>query len=324
MNDIIKKYLENSATVQERKILLDWLRKEENYENFRAQEKEWKKDLPLKILDYKTEEGIIRFQTFMLNDFRSKNIKSARIRNFYKYAVVGMLLVLVVLGGSYFRAVFFKKNLSTTVYAGKGFVSSVILPDSSRVWLNSASSITYPNDFGERRRELQIKGQAYFEVVKNKNMPFIVKADDMQVKVLGTRFTVDDYQNSEFVSVVLEEGAVEMTMEQFPDSKILLKPGDKVTYDIENKKLEKRKVKADRYSSWRNGILNFYNSPLKDVVEKLSNRYNYFFNLDKSLENIKVTFTVNQEDLSKVLELLKVITPINIEAKEDSVLITPY
>ncbi len=322
MDNLIRKYLENKATDQERKVLLDWVRKEGNYEKFRIIKKEWKKELSHKITDYRMEDGIIRYQSFMLNDFRLRNRKIERNQKWYRYAVVGVLLVIV--GAGYLSGVFFTENLSTTVFAGKGYVSSVILPDSSKVWINSGSSITYSNDFGENKRELSIKGQAYFEVVKNKKKPFVVNADDVQVKVLGTRFTLEDYENSGFVSVVLEEGAVEMTMERFPNRKILLSPGDKVTYNVENQKIEKRKVKASRYSSWRNGILNFYNSPLKAVVNKLSNRYNYSFNLDKSLEDIKVTFSVNQEDLSSVLELLKVITPIDIKVKEDSVLIMPY
>ncbi len=323
MKEIINRYLENSTSDSERKVLLDWLRNEDNLHEFSKIKSEWLNELPKKSINSNTEEGIVKLQSFMLKDISTKNRKVIRLQNWYKYSVI-ILLILMVGTSIYLGKRVNNNSLSTTVFADKGYVSSIILPDSSKVWLNSGSSITYANDFGMTTRQLSIKGQAYFEVTKNKRIPFVVKSENVNVKVLGTRFTIDAYDNAATASVILEEGAVEMSLEKFPGKKYFLKAGERVTYDVNNQKLEKAIVKAERYSTWRNGMLNFYNSPLKDVFVKLDNRYNYSFYLDKSLEDIEVTFTINQESLAKVLELLKTITPINIESKGDSVFIKPY
>ncbi len=323
MEEIIIRYLENKASDKERKVLLDWIRNKNNFREFSEIKNDWSKELPQKRLNYNTEEGIVKFQSFMLKDLSEKNRKVIRLQNWYKYSAV-LLLIFMIGTTFYLINGVFSNSLSTTVLADKGYVSSIVLPDSSKVWLNSGSSITYSNNFGMLTRNLTINGQAYFEVTKNKLIPFIVKSKNVDVKVLGTRFTIDAYDDAETASVILEEGSVEMSLEKFPDKKYFLNPGDRVTYDIRKQQLEKAIVKAERYSAWRNGMLNFYNSSLKDVFIKLNKRYNYNFFLDKSLEDIEVTFTINQESLAKVLELLKTITPINIESKGDSVLVKPY
>ncbi len=323
MDDLIIKYLENTATEDERKKLLDWLREDHHYAEFLKVKKTWKENIKKEDINPKTEKGLINFQSFMLNDSVIRTNKILRIKSLYKYAAIIMILIITG-GGFYFSKFINGSSLTTKILADRGQVAAVILPDSSKVWLNSGSTIEYSNSFGSQQRHLRINGQAYFEVKKNKNIPFIVESKEISVKVLGTRFTVEAYDDSEKASVVLEEGSVEMSPSTHPKQKIYMKPGDKIVYDVESERAKRTIVKAERYSSWRNGILNFYNTPMKDVVRKLSNRYNYEFNVDKTLEDLELTFTVNQEDLSSVLELLSTITPINIESRGDSVLIKPY
>ncbi len=323
MDELIIKYLENTATDDERRILLKWLRKDHHYAEFLEIKKKWKAGLINEEVHPKTEKGLINFQSFMLNDSVAKSNKILILKRIYKYAALIMLFV--ISGGGFYLSKFFaQSDLVTKISADKGYVASIILPDSSKVWLNSGSTIEYSNTFGSNQRHLKINGQAYFEVVKNKKIPFVVESKNLNVKVLGTRFTVDAYDYSKNTSVILEEGRVELSPSKYPKQKMFMKPGDKIVYDAETEKAKKTIVKAERYSSWRNGILNFYNSPMKEVVQKLSNRYNYEFKIDKSIEDLEVTFTVNQEDLSSVLELLSTITPINIESRGDSVLIKPY
>ncbi len=323
MNELIKKYLENIATQAELKILLKWMKHDNNYKEFLKTKKQWKEDLKDDNVSPQTEKGLINFQSFMLKDSVAKTNKILRIKRIYKFAAIVMLFI--ICGGGFYLSKFLPQDsLTTKITADKGYVASITLPDSSKVWLNSGSTIEYSNTFGNIQRSLKIDGQAYFEVVKNKKIPFIVKSKNINVKVLGTRFTVDAYKDAQNTSVILEEGSVELSISHHPRKKLYMKPGDKIVYNADSDIAKKTRVKADRYSSWRNGILNFYNSPMKEVIQKLSNRYNYEFKLDKVLEDMEVTFTVKQEDLSSVLELLSTITPVNIESKGDSVMIKPY
>ncbi|MCW3804745.1 FecR family protein [Plebeiibacterium marinum] len=323
MTELIRKYLENIATEEERRELLEWLRDGKHYAEFCKVKKSWKNNLKNENINPVTEKGLVNFQSFMLNDTVAQTNKIIKLKSFYKYAAV-VLLFIISGGGFYFSKYINNEPLYTKIAADRGSVATVTLPDSSKVWLNSGSTLEYSNGFGNSQRLLKLNGQAYFEVVKNKKVPFIVRSRDINVKVLGTRFTVDAYDNAVQASVVLEEGSVEMTPSRHPKQKMFLKPGEKIVYDSETEKAKRTNVRAERYSSWRNGILNFYNTPMRDVVRKLSNRYNFEFGLDQALEDMEVTFTVNQEDLPSVLDLLTTITPVNIVSKGDSILIKPY
>ena len=114
----------------------------------------------------------------------------------------------------------------------QGHTDSLTLPDNSRVWLNAGSHLIYPRSFDGRIRKVFLSGEAYFDVAKDAGHPFIIKAGDVQVRVLGTQFNVTSYENMESVSVCLVEGSVSMDIDgDGLKRNILLIPGDVVRYD---------------------------------------------------------------------------------------------
>lgn len=147
-----------------------------------------------------------------------------------------------------------------TMATPRGGQYQLLLPDGSKVWLNSESSITYPIAFAENERRVKITGEAYFEVAKDKRKPFRVETGDMQVEVLGTHFNVKAYADDGPTKTSLLEGSVRI------DSQIL-KPGQAFM----NGRIVRTNVDQD--VAWKNGIFNFNNESLSRVMKQLARWY---------------------------------------------------
>ena len=164
--------------------------------------------------------------------------------------------------------------LYTSVVTENGQRSKVVLPDSSIVWLNSGTTLSYPNTFSGENRKVSLKGQAFFQVYHKENYPFSVHANGLMVTVLGTKFDVDAYPENDEIAVVLESGKVELTHEGFESFNYIMKPGERANYNITANSLNIGHADTSIYSSWKDGKLIFRNEPMKYVVEKLRKWYN--------------------------------------------------
>ncbi len=309
METTIKKYLEGRASREEMIGLVAWLDKEENQISFKETKSEWKAR--------RDGQSVSCYTLFELDKFKSKllNEHSGRIRrlnlaqNFYKYAA--LLLLFISIGGLYF---YISKSgggpaVYNTVMAENGQVSKALLPDSTMVWLNSGSSLTYSNRFGIENRNMELSGQAYFDVSENKALPFVVSCGEIKVKVLGTQFTAETYHDNLEVSIILIEGAVELTASSSNKTFAGLQPNEMMVYNKQNNTFKITEVVAEKYTSWRDGIIHIYDQPLKDAVTKLQKRYNQKIIVEKGLEDYKVTFSVRNENFNEVMDVLLAITP---------------
>ena len=160
----------------------------------------------------------------------------------------------------------------------KGQKSTVFLSDGSKVILNSGSTITYSSIFDNDKREVKIYGEAYFEVEHEKDRPFIVKTDYMDVRVLGTSFNVKAFENQKSIKVSLTTGQVEV-YEHGKDlgsiDRIILSPGQTISYDINEMSFEKiTSFNPEADYGWKDGLIYFEKASFNDVVSKLSNWYN--------------------------------------------------
>jgi transmembrane sensor len=162
-----------------------------------------------------------------------------------------------------------KTMLNNTLYNPKGSkVINVVLADGSRVWLNSASSITYPVEFVGNERKVTIKGEAYFEVAHNEQKPFKVVKKGVEVTVLGTHFNVAAYDDEEAMKVSLLQGSVKVTE---GNHKVLLLPGQQaqVRSGIE----VKPDIDPEQVVAWKNGFFSFSNTSLQEVMQQMARWY---------------------------------------------------
>ena len=209
------------------------------------------------------------------------------------------------------------------VSAPTGHISKCILPDGTQVWVNSGSKITYnPIKFVDKIREIQLDGEAYFEVTKNKKSPFYVKTDIADVKVTGTSFNVKAFSNSKSFETVLTRGSIELKLNQEHENKrVKIKPGERAVYHTGQKKLLVQDVNTSIYSAWRNGQIIFQDATLSDLIKELERIYGVKFRLkDPKLGNYRFrgTFSYNN-NLIDALEKFKVTADIDYYIKDKEV-----
>ncbi len=200
------------------------------------------------------------------------------------------------------------------------------LSDGTLVHLNSGTTLKYPVKFiaGENR-QVFLDGEAFFDVAKDKKHPFIVNADKLNVRVLGTHFNVSNYPEDAATDVVLVEGSVGMyhTNEDFnADKNTILKPGYKGSFNRQNATIMTKPVITDIYTSWINGGLTFRNMTFKNIITKLERRYNVtIVNKNEKLANEKFNASFKEESIENVMSYFNDIHGINYTIKNNQILI---
>lgn len=189
------------------------------------------------------------------------------------------------------------------------------LPDGSSGWLNSGSSLKYPVYFSDTR-DVELSGEAFFDIQKNERKPFNVKTADLNISVLGTRFNVSAYQGDASSSVVLESGKVRLSSKG-AQNVVEMKPDEKVVYNNTQKELKKTSVNSAKYTSWKEGKLVFRNDPMKEVANRLSRWYNVDIEVSqKESSDLRLRATFEDEEIEEVLRLLKLTFPIDYKFEE--------
>lgn len=222
--------------------------------------------------------------------FRSKML--SYVRGFERVAAV-LFVAVVVYSLCFNRDAMSDDFTYVEIASNTGMVTSVMLPDSTKVWLNSNSRLKYPTRFTGSRRDVELYGEAYFKVTKDAKRKFTVKTGNMRVEVLGTEFNVDAYTDVRpDIRTTLVTGSINLLFED-RDSKthrIKLRPDDCATLNLQTKTVNVASVDASIAESWRNGKILLNHTKLEDALRMIENRYNVKFRVanPKLYEN---TFT---------------------------------
>ena len=183
-------------------------------------------------------------------------------------------------------------------------IIDMTLADGSHVWLNAGSSITYPVVFAGNERKVTVTGEAYFEVVHNANEPFYVSKGDMQIKVLGTHFNVNAYDDEKDIKVTLLKGSVKVLRFAADDQAVIIKPGQQAI--IGNGQLSvQHNVDTDAVMAWRNGLFSFDQSDLESVMRQIARWYDLEIQYEGPLPDRKFGGDISRMD--NVLKVLKVL-----------------
>lgn len=177
------------------------------------------------------------------------------------------------------------KTGENTLLIPAGAFYHLILADGTRVWLNSGSRITYPVAFTGETREVVLSGEAYFDVVKDKAMPFIVKTDYFDVKVLGTSFNINTYGDNGKAYTALKEGLVEISSGR--DNIQFVRPGQVMELDIRdsNSKFRLSDIRIEQQLAWKEGEFCFRKTSLPEILKQVERYYNVrFINTSGSLD----------------------------------------
>jgi ferric-dicitrate binding protein FerR (iron transport regulator) len=244
---------------------------------------------------------------------------------------------------------------STIIKAPLGSKSNIILPDGSSIWLNAGSVISYPSDFGIEKRNLQLTGEAFFDVKSDSLMPFNVHTSGMTIRALGTRFNVKAYPNDNIIAATLEEGIIDVAIQISSDGKtseqsVKLKPKEQLviqkaltakeqeatkqhtrdnpkqhvsTQPIIQEVIIKPNVKTELSTSWKDNKWIINDEPLVLFASNLERRYNLRIRFaSEELKDYKFSGIFEDETVEQILTALSLAAPVNYTFNKNNVILS--
>jgi len=302
----LKNHLESNSTDQ--KI----------FEDYRLLWEESGQEIALKQID--VEDALTKTKLRLV-------LKKFNYLQFFQRAAA-VLLLAVLFSSAY---IYYNKTTSFSVRNGHptivqeistifGMRSKFQLSDGTLVNLNSGSKLIFPTEFTGKTRNVELVGEAFFDVTPNPAKPFIVKTSEINVKVLGTAFDLQAYPGTNAVSTTLVHGKIVLERESAGISKQLaeLKPSDRAVFKIDEKVINiSVEEDLDKFIAWKDGKLVFFNDPIENVAEKLGNWYNVTVKINNNeLKRYRFTATFTDEPIEQVLDLLSKSSPIKYQIRK--------
>ncbi|MGM9705796.1 MAG: FecR family protein [Prevotella sp.] len=306
-------YFEGKATPSEESTVLEYLEgNNENMKQFRLWEKQW---IENHVPDAETEKAWERFKsaidsrqkTYRLNPSVSGNSHSG----WWKYAVAAAVTCLVTIAA--WNVLNTTKDVTFACSTPAGSTTQVTLPDGTTVWLKASSQIKYSDNRKDGTRDVELQGEANFDVTSHKGSKFVVHTNQYDVTVKGTKFNVTAYSDDETVTTTLVEGSIDINRD---DSTMKMVPGDMVTYNKKTGKMSKQA--SDRNTdNWLEDNMELHDVTLVQFAKIISRRYNVkIFIKDKKIGDMKISAILrNNESIEDVVSALRRITNRKISQK---------
>jgi Fe2+-dicitrate sensor, membrane component len=313
---LLEKFLKKEATSEETRQLTEWFCQpdtKEKLDDFYTAK--WG-EAPA-VLDTK-------LQNSMLENIRNEMHPGRRrwslpLGKLMRYAAAAVIPVMLG-AGAYFLIGHLSPGNSKEmiVSVDNGQKANLQLPDGTRVWLNSGSSIRYDKSYNQHDRIIALEGEAYFEVAKDKKRPFIVKANAVSVRAVGTAFDVKAYANDDAITTTLIEGKVNV-FDKTTTSQLL--PNQKITFNKSNHTFDKVQVyDAAIAGLWKNNQLAFDSETLEDIAKVLERMYNIQVVFDsEQIKQVRFSGRIKNNSLESVLQLISLTSPIHYNVKDSIV-----
>ena len=312
IDNYIQSFLDGSLNAEEHTALQQWIKANpENRTYFHHAVSIWKAAGIVANADgFDVEKAIGRF------DKEIKHVTIKRIDR-YKYALRVSAAAIIFLLGSISSLLFWQQPeqiIPAVVQEYKEYIvevplgakSKVTFPDGSVVWLNAGSKLTYDSNFAKESRSIELSGEGYFEVSKNKELPFVVNTGELVVRVLGTKFNLKSYEEDSEVKVTLKEGAVKVGDFLADAAPIVLQPNQRFTLKKEDLTVSVDSVDASHIENWRNGAMVFDKVSLEEITKELKRLYDIPVRIENERLKKIVYYSDFQENVTieKVLEIL--------------------
>jgi len=251
---ILRRYIEGDATAEEKRRVILWLEEDEAH-----------------VREYQSLRKLHDLNTWNAGkDVKGKKTKKITLRTLSReFLKIASVLLIGALGTYFFINEGSSPPLMQTIYVPPGQRTELLLSDGTQVWLNSGTTLVFPDRFTHNSREIKLDGEGYFKVAKDKSKPFVVQTDLYNVRVLGTEFNVKSYSKSNFFETNLLEGSVEIFSESI--SPVQLKKNERLY--ISDNKLVKGEVVDPNYFRWREGFICFEKERLASLFAKLELYY---------------------------------------------------
>jgi transmembrane sensor len=246
-----------------------------------------------------------------------------RARVLKKRFVISVAASIILLLGLALTAIYLLKpgENNYLVYASNDSVREILLPDSSRIWLNENSKLLAPRVFSHNQRKVTLEGEAYFEITHDENKPFKVRAGNTIIKVLGTTFDVETEKGTNDVSVVVNSGKVAFYRVNSLHDNYILTQGTKGQFIASDQRIIISGNKNQNYLSWKTGTLTFYDTPLDEVCLILSDHYKRKITTNLVDSGLFLTGSFQNETLDDILKTIELTLDVEATVSEEAILI---
>jgi transmembrane sensor len=217
-----------------------------------------------------------------------------------------------------------EKNIEevfNTLTIPRGGQYQVTLPDGTQVWLNSASVLKFPAIFKGKRRVVELDGEAYFAVSKNKKMPFVVHTKDQDIEVLGTHFNVNSYADESATKTTLLEGSVKIVSQA---NQVTLIPGQQAQTDRNSSSINVMPVRVQDAIAWKNGYFVFNDEKLESIMRRIARWYDVEYQLKDELKDLSLLGIIERsKDISSLLKILESTGSVHFKIEGRTIIVMP-
>ena len=318
---LFDKFLLKQASTEEIQVLIQWLKSEGSFQDWA--EEEW--NAAASEMDTKLQRklfGQIKEKISQI-DRTCLPEKENRPRKLYLWSarVASVILLLLMTGLSVYYYTMSQMIMPDMIVSvEKGQKANVVLPDGSKVWVNSDSRLSYGSRFNQKERVLSLEGEAYFEVTPDKDRPFIVETDELAVRALGTSFNVKSYEEEKDASTVLMTGKVEVTSDY---DRLVLNPNERIVFNKQTGHMEKSTVEnTGDYINWKYNALTFNGETFENIVHTLERYYNTRIVFEsETLKKYRFTGTPGNTRLESILQILSLTSPLSYEVRDSMIIL---
>ena len=309
--DIIIRYLENRCSEEDFVLINEWMKEsDENAgELFRMEE-----IYQLGKFPFEEENLVVRAERRLGRRLEQENQKKQevfKLRSVLRYAAAIVGVMVLAAGLAYwFRN---KAEELVVASAAHGQVREMLLPDGTKVWLNQSSVLKYPRAFEGKERHVYLDGEAYFEVARNHEKPFMVKSPAMDVRVLGTSFNIKCRPDNSFAETTLIEGEVEVK-DKSDKGRITLLPGQKAVLNRVTGRMQVKQVDPKMEIVWHNDLIPFEKSSIFQIAAALERFYGVKIILSPDVDSTNTYSGVlkKKDNIESVLNSLRNSIPFNL------------
>ena len=265
-------------------------------------------------------EGVKHYKKF--TDRIKQNTQKKLFVNITKYAAIALVLIASTIWVTLYLSGSKSEATMNTLYVPAGQRAQITLQDGTKIWLNAQSTMKYPSRFSKKNRKVEIMGEAFFDVAKDKNRPFIVSSQYIDMEVLGTQFNVYSYPDADYIQTELIEGSLRVYRTDNKSEGVILKPDEQVMIKENNMTISK--INNPEHLLWKNGIYSFNNERLIVIIDKLQLYYDVKIVVeDPEIFDVRYTGKFRQRDgIDEILRILQKIQSFKIKRDRENNLIT--
>lgn len=312
IEELLPRYLDGETSEAENRVIEEWLHEDETHSRLLNQ-----------MNTIYLASDTLKLQKKLDVEFALHQVKermSNKQISWWQWIqrATAVLFIPLLLSATYLY-IYDTQDLSYTsmlvARTNPGMTASIILPDSTIVYLNSESILRYPSHFDETKREVELLGEGYFDVTTNPKNPFIINTGGKtQIEVYGTEFNVEAYTDDDLISTTLVNGSVSFVYESNTGNswRVKLHPNQKILYNKKSKNVTLKSTSCISETAWKDNKLVFENTPMNEILHMLGKRFNVKFIIkNKSVLSNSFTGVFTNQRLEAILEFFKISSKIS-------------